>query len=215
MTSLWTNEEISHFLKVGRLKKYPKGQILFSEGDKTNEIYFIQNGWVNVYRMTRDGNRVSIALRNKGEFIGFSEMFRLTPRDCYAEALEEVHVYSIEVACVKHILDEHPEMLQKCLAQLSYRLHESHTTLLEFVCNKAQRRMAIAILTMAEKSGVKETEKYIVSIKLTQEELAKTIGSSRQIVNALLKEMKQKKCIEMNCRKIEAVYPDKIRKIFL
>jgi len=209
--SLWTEEEIARFLRGGHLKKYPKGQIIFSEGDRINEVYFIERGWVNIYRMTRDGDRVSIALRTKGEFIGISEMFRTNPRDCYAQALENIAVFSIGVDYINKLLDNHPDMLKKCLAQLSYRLHESHTTLLEFACNKAQRRMALTILHLAEKSEIKNDAKIPVSISLTQEELAAIIGSSRQVVNGLLKELKESSCIEMTGRKIDVVYPDRLR----
>lgn len=211
MNSLWTEEEIARFLKGGHLKKYPKGQILFSEGDRTNEVYFIEQGWASIYRMTRDGDRVSIALRTKGEFIGISEMFRTNPRDCYAQALENIAVYSIGVEYINKLLDTYPDMQTKCLAQLSYRLHESHTTLLEFACNKAPRRMALTILHIAEKSGDRNDAKIPVSIALTQEELAAIIGSSRQVVNGLLKELKESGCIEMTGRSIGAVYPKRLR----
>jgi len=211
MTFLWTDEEIARFLKGGHLKKYPKGQILFSEGDRTNEVYFIEQGWVNIYRMTRDGDRVSIALRTKGEFIGISEMFRTNPRDCYAQALDNIAVYSIGVDYINTLLDSHPEMQKKCLAQLSSRLHESHTTLLEFACNKAQTRMALTFLHIAEKSGMLKEGRIPVSINLTQEELAAIIGTSRQVVNGLLKEFKENGCIEMTGRKIGAVYPERLR----
>lgn len=211
MTSLWTNEEITRFLKGGHLKNYPKGQILFSEGDRTNEVYFIEQGWVNIYRMTRDGDRVSIALRTKGEFIGISEMFRSNPRDCYAQALENIAVYSISVDYINKLLDSYPEMRTKCLAQLSSRLHESHTTLLEFACNKAQKRLALTFIHIAEKSGMLKEARIPVSISLTQEELAAIIGSSRQVVNVLLKEFKENGCIEMTGRKIDAIYPQRLR----
>ena len=212
MTSLWTSEEITRFLKGGSLKKYPKGQILFSEGDRTNEVYFIEQGWVNVYRMTRDGDRVSIALRTRGEFIGISEMFRTDPRDCYAQALENIAVYSIGVDYINKLLDSHPEMQKKCLAQLSSRLHESHTTLLEFACNKAQKRLALTFIHIAAKSGTLKEARIPVSISLTQEELAAIIGSSRQVVNGLLKELKENGCIEMTGRKIDAMYPERLRR---
>jgi CRP-like cAMP-binding protein len=211
MTSLWTDEEIARFLQGGHLKTYPKGQILFSEGDRTNEVYFIEQGWVNVYRMTRDGDRVSIALRTSGEFIGISEMFRTDPRDCYAQALESIAIYSIGVDYINKLLDRHPDMQKKCLSQLSSRLHESHTTLLEFACNKAQKRMALTFLHIAEKSGTRKEARIPVSINLTQEEFASIIGSSRQMVNGLLKKFKESGCIEMTGRKIDAVYPERLR----
>lgn len=210
MQPFWTQEEIGILLKGGNLKKFPKGQIIFSEGDRTNDVYFIEKGWINVFRMTQDGKRVSIALRNRGEFIGISEIFRTEPRDCYAEALEKVEVFAIGVDYINGVLSEHPEVLRKCLTLLSYRLHESHTTLLDFVCNKAAKRMALTISHLANNSSLKENGKVIVSLKITQEELAAIIGSSRQVVSGLLKSLKEAGCIEMLGRQIEAVYPEKL-----
>ncbi len=211
MNPFWTQEELGRMLKYGRLQRFPKGQIIFSEGDHTNDVYYVDKGWINIYRMTQDGKRVSIALRNHGDFIGISEMFRSSPRDCFAEALEKVEIYAIGVDYLKVILKEYPEMLGKFLNLIAYRLHETHTTLLDFACNQAPRRMAITLLHIAEKSGIEENGKVVVSIKLTQEELAAIIGSSRQVVNGLLKTFRKEGCIEMQGRQIEVLHPEKLK----
>ena len=208
----WSKDELSQILDCGHLHKFPKGQIVFSAGDQANEIFYINKGWVNVYRMTRDGQRVSIGLRNQGDFIGISETFRDNTRDCFAVALEGIEIFAINMSDFKRVLNDRQSLMLKFHGFLSYRLHEAHTTLLDYACNRTQGRLAMTLLTMAEKSGVEKNEKIMVSLKLTQEELATIIGSTRQTVNIILNDFKKRGYIKMNGRVIAEVDPVKLRK---
>jgi len=211
----WTQEQLAQMLRYGQLRKFPKGQILFSEGDRPNDVYYINKGWVNIYRMTHDGRRVSVAIRGKGQFIGIAELFRSSGRDCYAEALEDVEIYVVGADNLKAVIRDNPDLNVIFLDILANRLHEAHTTLLDFACNQAPRRMAITILNMLEQEEVKDTGKVAFPINLTQEEMATIIGSSRQVVNGLLRTLKEKGCVELQNGRIKAVYPEKIRKYLL
>lgn len=71
--------------------------------------------------------------------------------------------------------------------------------------------MALTLLHITAKSGARKDTRVPVSLRLTQEEFAAIIGSSRQVVNGLLKELKESGCIEMTGRKIDAVYPERLR----
>ena len=208
----WSKDELSQILDHGHLHKFPKGQIIFSAGDQANEIFYIQKGWVNVYRMTRDGQRVSIGLRNQGDFIGASETFRDNTRDCFAVALEAIEILAVNMGDFKRVLNERQSLTLKFQGFLSYRLHEAHTTLLDYACNRTQGRLAMTLLTMAEKSGIARNEKILVSLKLTQEELATIIGSSRQTVNMILNDFRKRDYIKMNGRVISEVDPVKLKK---
>lgn len=212
MEPFWTPEELELLLNSGHLQKYPKNQIIFSEGERTNDVYYINKGWINIYRMTEDGRRISVALRNKGEFIGISELFRPGRlRDCFGQALEKVEIYVIGVDDLNSVVNEHPKLLHKFLALMSDRLHAAHTTLLDFAFRQVPGRLAITLINMAEKAGNEENGKVTITIKLSQEELADIIGTSRQTVSNLLNSFKRIGCIEVKGRQIVAVNTEKLR----
>lgn len=212
MQKLWTDEELSKLLATGQLRRFPKGQIIFSAGDRSNEIFYIEKGWVNVYRMTQDGQRVSIGLRNEGDFIGISETFRTCTRDCFAEALEKIEIHAIGIEEFRAVLCQSGTMMLRFLEFLSYRLHDAHTSLLDYACNHSPERLAMLLLNMAERSGIKKNGKITISLQLTQEELAIIIGTTRQTVNGLIHSFKEDGCITMNGRIIQEVDPEKLRR---
>ncbi len=207
----WTSEELTLILKNGHLRKFPKNQIIFYAGAVCNEIYYINKGWVNIYSMTDEGKRVSVGLRSKGEFIGISEAFCRSPWQCFAQALAEVEVYAIELKNLYIILDKYPNILRKFLSLTAYRLQQANTTMLNYVCKQAPGRLAITLLNLAEKSSSKKNDKVKVSIKLTQEELAAIISTTRQSASRIINSFKKLGFIEMKGRQIQAIYPDKLR----
>lgn len=211
MESSWTSEELTLILKSGHLRKFPKNQIIFYAGAVCNEIYYIDKGWVNIYSMTDEGKRVSVGLRSKGEFVGISEIFCRSSWQCFGQVLAEVDVYAIELKNLYVILDNHPSILRKFLTLTAHRLQEANTTMLNYVCKQAPGRLALTLLNLAEKSSNKKNDKVKVSIKLTQEELAAIISTTRQSAGRIMNSFKKLGCIEMKGRQIEAIYPDKLR----
>ncbi len=210
MELAWTMEELALILQSGHLRKFPKNQIIFYAGAVCNEIYYINKGWVNIYSMTDEGKRVSVGLRTKGEFIGISEVFCRGSWQCFAQALSEIEVYAIEHQSLYAILDNHPGIRQKFLSLTAHRLQEANTTMLNYVCKQAPGRLAITLLNLAEKSSSKKNGKVKVSVKLTQEELAAIISTTRQSASRIINSFKKLGFIEMKGRQIEAIYPDKL-----
>jgi cAMP-binding proteins - catabolite gene activator and regulatory subunit of cAMP-dependent protein kinases len=207
----WTSEELTLILKNGHLRKFPKNQIIFYAGAVCNEVYYINKGWVNIYSMTDEGKRVSVGLRNNGEFVGISEIFCRSSWQCFGQALAEVEVYAIELKNLYAILDNHPTILGKFLTLTAHRLQEANTTMLNYVCKQAPGRLAITLLNLAEKSPNEKNGKVKVSIKLTQEELAAIISTTRQSAGRIINSFKKLGFIEMKGRQIEAIYPEKLR----
>lgn len=211
METSWTSEELTLILKNGHLRKFPKNQIIFYAGAVCNEVYYINKGWVNIYSMTDEGKRVSVGLRNNGEFVGISEIFCRSSWQCFGQALAEVEVYAIELKNLYAILDNHPTILGKFLTLTAHRLQEANTTMLNYVCKQAPGRLAITLLNLAEKSPNEKNGKVKVSIKLTQEELAAIISTTRQSAGRIINSFKKLGFIEMKGRQIEAIYPEKLR----
>lgn len=208
-----TDEELKHLTKIASGIKYPKGQIIFSTGQRTNEIYFIKSGLVKIYRTTSDGRQVSVALRYPGDFIGLAEVLsNLNEREYSAEAMDRVSILIICKDSFKKMLAEMPEFSEKLIRLMSDRLREAQNTIYDFIMNPIQGRLAILLLNMAERSGNRGEDGIIrVQLRVTQEELACVIGAARQTISSLLNLFKEDGSIQYEGREIVGVNPNKLK----
>ncbi|WP_003540100.1 Crp/Fnr family transcriptional regulator [Desulfotomaculum nigrificans] len=205
-----TKNEEKRLGSVGFLVKYPKGQIIFTAGQRTNEVYFIKSGWVRIYRTISDGRQVTVALRYPGDFIGLAEIFSGTGRECCAEAMDDVSLYIIWGEEFKRLLAESPEFSAKIMQLMGARLRESQNTIHDFISNHVHGRLALVLKNMAERSGKVKDDIIHVRLRITQEELACMVGAARQTVSSTLTLFKEEGCIIYEGRDIVAVNPQKL-----
>lgn len=209
-----TGKEQEYLYNIGSEINYPKGQIIFSSGQKTNEVYYIISGFVKIYRTTAEGRQVSVALRYPGDFIGLAEVLSNSSERVYsAEAMDKVKLLINWQDPFKKMLAEMPDFSSKLMELMSDRLREAQNTIYDFIMNPTQGRLALVLLEMAERSGSPGIEGLInVRLRVTQEELACIIGASRQTVSSLLNLFKEDGSVKYEGREIVAVEASKLKK---
>lgn len=208
-----TVKELEYLHKIGSEITYPKGQIVFSSGQKTNEVYYIISGFVRIYRTTSDGRQVSVALRYPGDFIGLAEVLsNSSEREYSAEAMDKVKLLITWQEPFKKMFVNMPDFSSKLMGLMSDRLREAQNTIYDFIMNPTQGRLALVLLEMAERSGSPAKDGLIkVRLRVTQEELACIIGASRQTVSSLLNLLKEDGCLKYVGREIVAIESKKLR----
>jgi len=208
-----TDKEQEYLHKIGSEISYPKGQIIFSSGQKTNEIYYIMSGFVKIYRTTEDGRQVSVALRYPGDFIGLAEVLSNSSERVYsAEAMDKVKLLINWQDPFRKMLADMPDFSSKLMELMSHRLREAQNTIYDIIMNPTQGRLALVLLEMAERSGSPGKNGLInVRLRVTQEELACIIGASRQTVSSLLNLLKEDGSVVYERREIVAVEVSKLK----
>ncbi|TGE32157.1 Crp/Fnr family transcriptional regulator [Desulfosporosinus sp. Sb-LF] len=208
-----TDGELEYLIRIAPEIKYPKGQIVFSTCQRTNEVYYIKSGLVKIYRTTSDGRQVSVAIRYPGDFIGLAEVLsHVNEREYSAEAMDNVSIIIIGKDSFKKMLTEMPEFSEKLIRLMSDRLREAQNTIYDFIMNPIQGRLAILLLNMAERAGTEGDDGLIrVRLRVTQEELACVIGSARQTISSLLNLLKEDGGIQYEGREIVSVNPNKLK----
>lgn len=208
-----SEKEAAYLDKVGSVINYPKGQIIFSAGQKSNEVYLIKSGLVKIYRTAGDGRQVSVAIRYPGEFIGLAEVLSdYSEREYSAEAMDNVSVLIIWQDAFKKLISDFPDFSSKMLKLMCDRLRESQNTIYDFIMNPTQGRLALVLLNMAERAGNEEKNGMMkVNLRVTQEELACVIGSSRQTVSSLLNLFKEDGSLVYEGREIVGIDVSQLR----
>lgn len=198
--------------QAGLTIKYPRGQIIFASGEYSANVYLVESGWVKIYRLAGDGRKVTVAIRHPGELVGLAETLCNSNRSCFAEAMDDVEVVVLKREGFLELLKGNADLAIKVAEALGGRLREAQATIHEMVSWPVHGRLALLLLKLAERSGVDTGDGIELNLRLTHEEIACMIGTSRPTVTSAFNAMKNEKAIVMEGRDIKVIYPQKLRK---
>jgi CRP-like cAMP-binding protein len=210
-TLVLEEEETKAIIQTGLKINYPKGHVIFSAGDKANQIYYIESGYVKIYRLNADGRKVNVgSLRNPGEIMGIAETLYETERTCFAGTMTDAVLYVVTYKDFLKLMTDHHYLSIKVAKLLGTRMREAESIIHELVCWQVPGRLALMLLKIGERCGINTENGTLIKLRLTHEEIANMIGTSRQTVTSLINTFKQEQSITVEGKDIKIVNPNKL-----
>ncbi len=163
----------------------PKKQMIFSQGEAADAVFYIQAGQVKLTVVSPEGKEAVVAMLERGAFFGESCLAGRTVRTTTATALEDSCLVRIDKDVMIRLLHEEPTFSELFLTHLLSRNMRIQEDLVDQLFNSSEKRLARVLLLLAhfEKDG--STEAAIP--KLSQETLAEMIGTTRARVSFFMK----------------------------
>jgi CRP/FNR family transcriptional regulator, cyclic AMP receptor protein len=189
----------SFLAKVGEGKtvaRYRKNQIVFSQGDPANSVFYIQSGKVKVAVLSPHGKEAVIAILGAGDFFGEGCLAGQTRRMATVSAMAESSVTQVKKGAmirVLHVESTFAELFVTYLLSRNIRVEED---LVDQLFNSSEKRLARLLLLLANfgKDGKPEP----VIAKIGQETLAEMIGTTRSRVSFFMNKFRRLGFIEYN-----------------
>jgi CRP/FNR family cyclic AMP-dependent transcriptional regulator len=174
-----------------------KSQIIFSQGESADAIFYIQDGRIRLSVISPDGKEATIALLGAGNFLGEECIASSQPlRMATAAAITESAVLRIDRNQMISALHEHHELSDVFVSYLLSRNARVQEDLVDQLFNSSEKRLARALLLLAQfgKEGAPET----VIPKISQEVLAEMVGTTRARVSFFMNRFRKLGFIEYN-----------------
>lgn len=169
----------------GGTRSFPAHAILINEGDSTDSLYIVLSGRVRVYSTSADGGReVILAEHGPGEYLGELSLDG-ERRSASVKTMEPTQCCVVQSAELRQFLAEHPDFalhLTHKLIRMARRLTEQVKSL---ALQDVYGRLVHVLMELSEPDG----ERRIVRQRLTQRDIANRVGSSREMVNRIMKEL--------------------------
>ena len=172
---------LSKIYKGKTILTSPKKQILFSQGDTTDAVFYIKSGKVKVTVVSEQGKEAVIAILERGAFLGESCLVGQTIRTATATTLEDSCILRIEKAVMLLMLEEQPRFATAFMSYLLTHSIRVQEDLVDQLFNSSEKRLARALLLLAHFG--KETKPETVIAKISQETLAEMVGTTRSRVS--------------------------------
>ncbi|WP_173264390.1 Crp/Fnr family transcriptional regulator [Streptomyces pacificus] len=209
-----TTQENESVMALGTRREYAANVHLLTEGDRSRHVVIILRGWVTVSVSTDRGNtRLILGLRGPGELLGEMAALDSHPRSATVRALGPIEAQVIDGDTFRRFLAMNPRVGSLVMRQLTSRLRSAD-----------QERSALASLTVLQRlagrldelSRVEPSGPYAgaggrprpgVVVHLAQDELAATIGATREAVAKALRLLRTQQVVRTGNRLVEILDP--------
>ena len=173
-----------------------KKQILYSQGDAADAVFYIQEGRVKLTVVSPQGKEAIVAVLEGGDFLGESCLAGQPIRLATATALEKSTVVRIDKTEMIRVLHDEPTFAELFMSHLLSRNVRIQEDLVDQLFNSAEKRLARVLLLLAHfgKDGKPEP----VIAKVSQETLAEMIGTTRSRVSFFMNKFRKLGFLEYN-----------------
>jgi CRP/FNR family transcriptional regulator, cyclic AMP receptor protein len=178
------------------LSTYKIHQIVFSQGEPADSIFYIQEGKVKLTVVSEQGKEAIVAILGTGDFCGEGCLAGQPARMATAAAMVESSIMRLERAAMIRILHDEPEFSERFMSHLLARNIRVEADLVDQLFNSSEKRLARLLLILA-KFG-KEGKPEPVIAKISQETLAEMVGTTRSRVNLFMNKFRKMGLIDYN-----------------
>lgn len=187
------------FRTYGTLQHVNKNAFIYMRGDPAYSSFYIESGFLKVCGFTDLGQEMTFYIRKKGEFFGIAEIILDEKRQSSAQCLSDCKIWVLNSIVLKEILQKDFTINSIILNTITRRLIHQQKMVEYLISKSASWRLAWVLTQLCVPAG---DGTYVINMKLTQEELSKIIGCSRQTVSEMLNHWRNCNIIEYSRRQI-------------
>lgn len=180
-----TRDEIDYLASKGVHKRFPKNSLIICEGDESDSLYVLLKGRVKIYAGDDSGKEIVINIQGPGEIFGEVAMIGEIPRSASVMSIEPVEVAFLSRAKFENCLLDHPELAVKFLRLLVDRVLSLTQMTKNLALNDVYGRIAYTLNKLVDE----QQDERITRIRLTHQDIASMVGSSREMVSRILKDL--------------------------
>jgi CRP-like cAMP-binding protein len=182
-----------------RIVEFKEKEILFTQGDPADSVFYLQHGRVKLTVVSQSGKEATFTLLSSGDFVGESALASVTGlRLSTATALNNCKTLKVTREEMIHVMHQEHEFSDLFLKFLLERSLRSQADLVDQLFNSSEKRLARILLLMAEFGKPEERETFIPPI--TQETLSEMIGTTRSRVSLFMNRFRALGLISYNGR---------------
>lgn len=215
--SLYLSPEEQDFLlkeliEKSRVKVFKKKQSIYEEGDVPVFVYFVLSGQVRSFLCYNDGRELSTDIQIAGTYIGYEAMLLNENYSDNVEAIEKSEIALISKEDFFELIYRKPLIAGKFIQLLSGNIREKEEQLLGFAYDTVRKRIANALISVAEKTVNTTIEDECV-IQISREGIATIAGTANETISRVLADFREENLIAKEKSAIRIFSVKKLRKV--
>ena len=196
---------VEYFLEAGiRVveRRFGRGGLIYSPGDTGEQLYFLLEGTVRLYRIYGDHKEATVALLKEGDVFGELSLEAKTCQSVFAEAVTASRVAVVRKPVLEEAIRRRPEFAIELLSAFFERMRQSEEKI-EILLNRGvATRLAALLWHLAGRFGEPDASGMVLRSRLTHQDLANMVASTREAVSKVMSEFQRGGLIEIRGRRI-------------
>ena len=177
--------------------EYGKDQIVFSQGDPADAVFYIQSGKVKVTVVSEQGKEAVVAMLGTNDFFGEGCLAGQAQRIATVATMTDSVIVRLEKAAIVRVIHREPAFSGMFIAHLLARAIRVEADLVDQLFNSSEKRLARMLLLLAN-FGKEEKKPEQILAKISQETLADMIGTTRSRVSSFMNKFRKLGFIDYN-----------------
>jgi len=187
---------LASFTEGRNINKYKKKQVIYSEGNRPSQLFFIQKGKVKTYKINDLGKELTVGLYSDGDFLGYVALMEVSSYSESAVAMEDTELAIIPREDFNELMNSSKEISQKFIKLLARNVSEKEEQLLGMAYNSLRKKVADALLALQKKYASSAANPN--SIDISRENLATIAGTATESLIRTLSDFRSEKLIDLN-----------------
>jgi CRP-like cAMP-binding protein len=207
-------DALARISETVEMREIRRREVIYLPGDPGDSLFIVNGGRVKISKVTRDGKALTLNYCGPSELFGETCLVEGGPREEMAEAMENSMVTEISRAEFERMLLSNAPLGHHMTKLLAARRRDLENKLETLVFRDVTAKLAELLLQLAQEYGVEDSRGTLVALKITHQELANLIGSTRETVSLTLSQFKRKNLICTEGRKVIIADAESLRALF-
>ncbi|MFJ5033274.1 Crp/Fnr family transcriptional regulator [Streptomyces sp. NPDC088560] len=209
-----TSGDRSALLSEGRECSWLENDTIIHQGDPSDYVVMLVHGYAKSTMVDERGYEAVLKLYATADIVGVDGVFlKGNRRTMSVRCLTKCRGIVLSGDHFRTLLERNPSIAFAVLGEMTYRLREGDRKRLWMASRSVRERLADTLLELARKFSVRDRDGLRIAVPLSQRDLAGMLGSSREAVAKLFKELRDKGVVATRYREIVIVRPDVLRRM--
>jgi len=195
----------------GVTRRIPHGVVIVRQGQAVTCLFLVTAGAVRLASVTASGREVVVGLLCGGDLFGEAALLG-HPSQVHAQAVGPTIVLALPISSLRAILERNPETAEQLLRLIAARLHRTSAALEDALSADVLARVAGRLRELATHHGAPGPAGVRLRVPLTQDELARMVGASREAVNRSMGALAARGLVRSSGRRLFITDPEALER---
>ena len=203
-------EQLSGIETRSRIRKYPRSSPVYLPDDQADGVLLLAEGRVRISNFTAGGKQAILAFIEPGELFGELALFDSGGREEFAETAEPSTIVLIPGDEMRRLMEAAPQVALGVTKLIGLRRRRIERRLKSLLFRSNRERLVHLLLELADQYGRPDPGGILIDIKLSHQDLANVIGSTRETVTVTLGELQAEGAVRIARRTIVLTNPKRL-----
>jgi CRP-like cAMP-binding protein len=195
-------DDMEQLGKITTMQDFSKNQPIYFAKEPSSSIFFLKKGRVKLTRTSKDGKEMILGIINPGEVFGEMSFLDESERTDFAIAMDNALLCAINKLEFSEFVEKSQELNLKLTKLIGLRIKKYTEKIEDLVFKDSTQRINSFLLRLAVENGKIVGNEIFVKPFLKHQDIAELTACSRQTVNAVLTNLREKKIIDFDRRKL-------------